>query len=290
MIETIINENYEIIKTFNGKVSLIGKYAGCEKNKYWYVKNKKTNEKHYLMECSQNILVKIDEESISKILDYNKIWTMCNNYAACEYEINKKIYMHAFLMNHVGHGTEKGVLSVDHINRDKLDNRLSNLRLETQSVQNENRDKKNRMFYARSLPEGIEQKDLRIFVTYNVDYEKELDSNGKKVIYRDFFRVEHPKLDKVWSTSKSMKISILDKLKHANKVAEDLDNNIFPIKEETTMPKYYSLANSRNKNHLVYERRIDGKRNSLKMVLPEIYDLEEQLEIIQKKVKDKYNI
>ena len=44
----------------------------------------------------------------------------------------------------------------------------------------------------------------------------------------------------------------------------------------------------REKEHLVYEKRVEGKRQSLKMVLPENYDLEEQLEILTQKIQNKY--
>ena len=43
------------------------------------------------------------------------------------------------------------------------------------------------------------------------------------------------------------------------------------------------------KTHLVYDRKLDdGKRENLKMKLPENYNLEEQLTLIQTKVREKY--
>jgi hypothetical protein len=41
---------------------------------------------------------------------------------------------------------------------------------------------------------------------------------------------------------------------------------------------------------LVFEKRIDDKRLNVKMVLPEEYDLQEQLEILNEKIKEKYDI
>ena len=57
---------------------------------------------------------------------------------------------------------------------------------------------------------------------------------------RHFFRIEkHPKLTKKsWSTSKSMKISINDKLKQAIKKLDELDNNIQD--NSYKLPKYVS--------------------------------------------------
>ena len=54
------------------------------------------------------------------------------------------------------------------------------------------------------------------------------------------------------------------------------------------LPKYVSLIVMRNKPHLVFEKRIHDKRLNLKMILPEEYDLEEQLEKFNQKIKEKY--
>ena len=62
---------------------------------------------------------------------------------------------------------------------------------------------------------------------YVVYYHEWLDKEKTK--YREFFKVEkHPKLDKILFTSKSGKISIQEKLEQANKVVDDLENDIYP--------------------------------------------------------------
>ena len=121
-----------------------------------------------------------------------------------------------------------------------------------------------------------------------VYYNCEEICNEKTTTKREFFRVEHQKLDKSWSTTKSFKVSIIDKLAQATKVVEDLENDIYPTKTTPTLPKYVSLVTMREKPHLVFEKRIDGKRLNVKMVLPEEYDLHEQVNILNEKVKAKY--
>ena len=45
-MENIIEKEHTILNIFKGKISRFGRYAGIEKNKYWLVKNNKTNEKY----------------------------------------------------------------------------------------------------------------------------------------------------------------------------------------------------------------------------------------------------
>ena len=123
------------------------------------------------------------------------------------------------------------------------------------------------------------------YVYYNREF---YDKDKKKE--RDFFRVEHPKLDKPWCTSKSNKISIQEKLSKANKVVDDLEKDIYPEKDNPILPKYISLIVMREKKHLVFEKKVDNKRLNLKMVLPDNYDLNEQLEIFKEKINTKYNL
>ena len=85
-----------------------------------------------------------------------------------------------------------------------------------------------------------------------------------------------------------MKVSIQEKLVQANKVATDLDNDIYPEKIEHTLPKYVSLIVARNKPHLIFEKRHEDKRLNVKMVLPDEYDLHHQLCILNDKIKEKY--
>ena len=77
-------------------------------------------------------------------------------------------------------------------------------------------------------------------------------------------------------------------MQQANKVVDDLENDIYPDKSEPTLPKYVSLIISREKPHLVFEKRTDDVRLNVKMVLPSDYDLHEQLAIFNDKISTKY--
>jgi hypothetical protein len=150
--------------------------------------------------------------------------------------------------------------------------------------------KRERKHSARALPAGITQDMMKKYVVYYFEY---LDKEHTRS--REFFKVEkHPKLEKPWMTSKSEKVSLLQKLEAANKVVSDLDKGIFP--EDTApaavLPKYLSLVVVREKPHLVYERRRPdtGVREGLRMVLPENYVLDHEIVKMKEKVEAKYGV
>ena len=226
---TQIFKEHDILESFNGKESNLGRFAGIEKNEYWLVKNKKTDEEYYMMDVSMNRLTKFDKESLDKILSVGKIWTVCTGYVVYEYERNKKISLHAFLMDHYGHGKEQGALSVDHINQDKLDNRMSNLRLTTQSNQNINKtyNKHENSIYNKERPEGMESIRLPRYVSYRKEYN---DTQNKKGL-REYFVIENEKCPlyggkHIFVSSKSAKTPALEKYNIILEKMKELDIEI----------------------------------------------------------------
>ena len=287
----IILQNYNVIEYIKGHYLNNGQDANIMKNPLWRITE---NDKEYLlMYCEKETICKLCCKSYQKILDYEKTidkkitwYKHQNGYILCS--IN--IYIHQIITDCYGNGKGTKNISVDHIDQNPLNNTFDNLRIATREEQEQNSKgikdgtKRERKKNAQDLPEGIKQAMMKKYVVY---YNEWLNKEHTK--QREFFKVEkHPKLEKAWCTTKSIKVSIQDKLQQANKVIDDLENNIYPEKEGIQLPKYFSLINFREKPHLIFEKRIDGKRLNLKMVLPEEYDLQEQLEIFKNKVEEKY--
>lgn len=131
----------------------------------------------------------------------------------------KTIYLHQHIAGHHGHGCS-GV-TVDHIDRNPLNNRRSNLRLASISLQISNRNKPSRKKSAHALPDGISQNDLPKYVNYTYAV------RDTKFGYVEFFQIQgHPTLkNKTWCTQKSCQVSIYDKLKQVLDKIKELDLN-----------------------------------------------------------------
>ena len=79
--------------------------------------------------------------------------------------------------------------------------------------------KRNRKHSAQSLPQGLEHHMMKKYVVY---YREWIDRSHTKE--REYFKIEkHPELPKSWTSSKSAKVKLSDKLADANKVIDDLE-------------------------------------------------------------------
>jgi hypothetical protein len=107
-------------------------------------------------------------------------------------------------------------------------------------------DKRERKHTAQMLPPGITHNMMKKYVVY---YREIVYLKNGKTHPREYFKVEsHPRLNKPWVSSKSVKISLLEKLNDANKVVTDLENVNGNIVEQVEPSEHdnaqYNIAES----------------------------------------------
>ncbi len=221
-------EGFQINQRHEGITQRMGKSAGIESN-WYYDAIDSENKECIIMFCRPDGYTIIDKETLPRIREIEQRlvswYIMKNGYVAGHIMTEnglKNMCLHQYLTGYYGHGV--GNDSIDHINRNKLDNRIVNLRIASQSEQTANRGKLSRKYNAKELPEGLTQSDLPKFVVYY----KEKHGSGT----REFFVVEkHPiqslkeknidnhiteqLTNKRWASSKSKTVSIHDKLEQA---------------------------------------------------------------------------
>jgi hypothetical protein len=129
--------------TINGETK---SFAGRKPNPIIY------NEKEDCVECivsykTEKITFLIDKDDLEKVKTRNWHLTCGKNYIGASIKINgsdKVLYLHNFVMNKLDFPGKGAKHSIDHINRNGLDNRKSNLRFVTQTEQNLNQKVKPR--------------------------------------------------------------------------------------------------------------------------------------------------
>ena len=90
---------------------------------------------------------------------------------------------------------------------------------ETGEINKNPMKKRNRKHSAQSLPKGLEHHMMKKYVVY---YREWIDRQHSRE--REYFKIEkHPDLKKGWTSSKSCKITIFDKLAAVNKIIDDLE-------------------------------------------------------------------
>lgn len=303
--------NTNITVTFKpGHTKTQGRTANQMKNPIWEIMNTRTGEvTELVMYCEPDQYCQLCPASYQKILEYeathNKGEKMTwyrtqNGYISCH---SNNVFIHQVIMDTWGQGNYTANTNVvAHLDRNPLNNRYDNLHISTlQEHQKYNTAfggdiKRERRNDAKELPPGLTQDMMKRYVTYNHEW---LDKEHTRS--REYFKVDHPKLEKPWVSSKSEKVPLLQKLEHANKVVSDLEKGIFPdatacataaAGPETALPKYISIVVKREKPHLVYERKRpeDGVREEMRMVLPANYILKDEIVKLKQKVEAKYGV
>ncbi len=164
--------------------------------------------------CKGLIKFIIDNEDSQKVMSRN--WHISSvGYIVSYYPTEngiKQLLLHNFVMNRLTFPGKGATESVDHINRNPLDNRKENLRVISQSEQNINQGKKPRNIV--KLPEdcGITPDDIPRHIWY-------IKPNGA---HGDRFAIEFKTENLVWKSSSSKKLTVSQKLESTKQKLQEL--------------------------------------------------------------------
>lgn len=183
----------------SGRIPADGTCAGRETN-WSYQATDPSGSTCSILYCQPGIYTIVDTDRLDDISGAG-VWSIMNNgYPGVHVRdgdgVDTMMLLHAFLLGPGSCDSSSAV--IEHINRDRLDNRMANLRVINHSVQNYHRLKCRRQHDARPLPDGLIQSDLPKYVVYHKDKIYKPGSEGK---YRDYFRVSgHPlQVAKEWT-------------------------------------------------------------------------------------------
>jgi hypothetical protein len=188
---------------------------------------------NYIMYCEKDTEVLLDDMALVNIAKFEEemhnetsFYKMANGYIATHVTSDKCLYIHQIITGHYGHGQGTSNFSVDHIDRNPLNNCYSNLRVVDRKTQEQNSKgimdgtKRERKKSAKALPEGLTHDMMPKYVVY---YHEQY-ATGK---YREFFKIEkHPKSTKIIIGTKSGKIPILEKLRLIKQELDKINNSV----------------------------------------------------------------
>lgn len=294
--DTEMRKKYNIVSYIQGHFKTIGHKAYNILNPIWI-----NTGGNYLMLCGDDTLCILDEKAYNIILEYEEresvkmTWsTSLNGYIIGN---PTKIYIHQIVSSLYGQGLGKDKLTVDHIDRNPLNNRYDNLRHATYDEQKENNKRdidgilRKERFDKKHFPPEIDRNDIPKYVSYRV----ETYGDNKEKTRDSFYIKHHPKMKgKVWNSSKSNKVSIREKLEQAKAKIYRIDND---IESEEDIIKYpvgvRNICDEKRGQQLTLDRRIkniDGTKKILnfRMKINKELTEEENLEIFKKKIIEKY--
>jgi hypothetical protein len=309
---TMIVSQYTVVDYIKGPVVKVNG-ALIEKNPIWVINI--DGKERLLMYIEDGVLCELCRESYRRIIDFeNKyksgkklLWTQKDerrHYVRTNYN-NTTLYIHQLIMDWFGHGSGTGEYSVDHIDRNPLNNTLENLRIATSREQHQNvkgvlpDTKKEPCNRAKTLPDEIKDVTIPSYIKYNLNTYGENHEHS-----REYFRIEsHPLLSggATWVSSTKQSVPIRDKLQQALDALDHINKNgTLPPKIVRELPQYVTYYIERGEHLLVWQKNEGETRLSKKMNIGQnYYDMskEEQERVLDelnraivKKYDNKYQI
>jgi hypothetical protein len=175
------------------------------------------NNTLYIVALKDDYTFIFDKEDFEKVKQKNW-YKISSGYIASNITLEngerKQLLLHNFVLNRITFPGKGATESVDHINRNPLDNRKENLRVISQTEQNLNQKKKTRSIVELPEDSGLSPEDIPRHIWY-------VKPNGA---HGDRFAIELKTENLVWKTTSSKKISLKEKLNQAKEKLEELYN------------------------------------------------------------------
>lgn len=238
----INNNNLTLLNYWKGKEINNGCKSGQIRNSYCLVKDNKNNSEYYISIVNENdnnydimLFDNIDKFRIIEGINYPVWYKLSNGYIGTTTRINKKFrYFHQHIMDYYNNNDK--TKSIDHINRNPLDNRISNLRIINQSHQNKNQNDR-----IRGTNLDTSNNTIKQYIPKNIYYRK-ASTDKKNQVHGEHFEIElkyttpddnKHRIRK--KTTKSQNISLPIKLIQAIKIKYNI------ISENTTLKNYLDM-------------------------------------------------
>jgi hypothetical protein len=223
MIEEFLNFNENISIFENSKLLSIHKghiHREKEKNPYKLWKDPKGTYVQMFTKHGSFFFDFDDFYYLTKLDQISKVRNITWNLDKKSRQLNKEvyyirarigkefIYLHQYIMNHYGNGC-KGI-TIDHIDRNPINNRRYNLRLASKYIQNSNTDKHTRRRSATPLPEDFN--DIKVPKYIGITRFNRNDKYNYVCVIRlhPAQKIEYGEKT-WWESSKSSKITLIEK-------------------------------------------------------------------------------
>lgn len=301
-IHTELIAEHNVVEYIPGHTKTIGQHSGVMKNPIWRIVEGDTE--YLLMYCEKDTLCRLCPDAYNRIIEFEtskndgkklSFFKNTNGYILAHVGTSS-LYIHQIIAGCYGNGRGTKHVSVDHIDRNPLNNTLANLRIATREEQQQNTKgqldgtKKTRRSDARPLPVGITEDMIPKYITYA---ESPYGTNGKT---RSYFCIsKHPNQTNIIYTSKSNKVSITEKLEEAKRIVAELDKreiiNVAEVKPKQeveagyTLPAYFHLTTQHGKEAVCFERRYtNGKRVSIKLTIKKGDNVKQTVERLMEQI------
>jgi hypothetical protein len=172
-LDKFIRNKFDITDFIQGHFESIGTNAYIMKNPIWI-----THDNKYLMYCEKDTICILCEKSYKILKEFEKNKKCKNTWFKLKngYIISSPsdLYIHQIITNYYGNGKGTKNFSVDHIDRNPLNNSFDNLRIANRKEQENNskgimkNTKRAKSKNSHPLPEGIKQDMLPKYVNINV--------------------------------------------------------------------------------------------------------------------------